>query len=115
MKKSETAYEKGRRYEHKIKRMYEADGCFVMRSAGSHGPADLVVIGPQGVGLVQVKSTQRLPPPLYVEDRIALAETVEALRPYVPGLWARLHVWVEPHRAWQVWSYEPLCVWRDTR
>lgn len=39
-------YLKGRRYEYKIKKELEKEGWLVIRSAGSHGPVDLVAIHP---------------------------------------------------------------------
>jgi Holliday junction resolvase len=39
-------YLSGRRKEYKIKRQLELEGWYVLRSAGSHGFADLVAISP---------------------------------------------------------------------
>ena len=38
----------------------EAQGYFVVRSAGSHGPCDLVALGPAGISLVQCKLDGKL-------------------------------------------------------
>jgi len=46
---------KGTRAERELKKKFEADGCYVMRSAGSHGPFDLAVFYPDRIRLVQVK------------------------------------------------------------
>jgi Holliday junction resolvase len=35
-------YDRGRRFEYRIARLYRDQGWFVFRSAGSHSPADLV-------------------------------------------------------------------------
>ncbi len=35
-------YDRGRRFEYRIARLYREQGWFVFRSAGSHSPADLV-------------------------------------------------------------------------
>lgn len=52
-------YEKGRRFEYERAAHYRAKGCEVMRTAGSHGLFDLVVITARGqVELVQCKVTQ---------------------------------------------------------
>lgn len=37
-------YQKGVTFEHQVKKHFENDGWFVVRSAGSHSPADLVCI-----------------------------------------------------------------------
>lgn len=37
-------YAKGARFERTVKADLETMGCFVVRAAGSHGPADLVVL-----------------------------------------------------------------------
>jgi Holliday junction resolvase len=37
-------YQSGRRKEYKIKKQLEESGCIVLRTAGSHGFADLVAI-----------------------------------------------------------------------
>ena len=39
-----TNYSNGANFERKIKKQYEDDGWFVVRSAGSKGPVDLVAI-----------------------------------------------------------------------
>jgi Holliday junction resolvase len=49
-------YESGRRFEYKIAKELRAEGHVVMRTAGSHGPFDLICITPEGdVGLIQCK------------------------------------------------------------
>lgn len=52
-----TKYQKGARREYAIKSKLEKKGYFVMRSAGSHGPADLIAIHPMKnkVKLIQSK------------------------------------------------------------
>lgn len=51
-----TNYTRGAAYEYAVKRELERQGCFVVRSAGSHGPADLVALTPDGkVLLIQCK------------------------------------------------------------
>jgi len=37
-------YQKGYRFENRVKKFYEGLGYFVVRSAGSHSPADLIAI-----------------------------------------------------------------------
>lgn len=47
---------KGRRLEYRARDILERAGYLVVRSAGSHGPFDLVAISSLGVRLVQVKA-----------------------------------------------------------
>lgn len=46
-KRKATNYERGRNYEYRCKKKLEADGWTVLRTAGSHGAADLVCYLPQ--------------------------------------------------------------------
>lgn len=49
-------YQSGRNFEYRVKRYFETQGYFVVRSAGSKGIADLIAISPDGtVSLVQCK------------------------------------------------------------
>jgi len=50
-------YRKGANYEYKLKREFEKEGdtILVIRSAGSHGPVDLVVFKNDSILLVQAK------------------------------------------------------------
>lgn len=50
-------YHKGRYFEYKVKKLYESDGWFVIRAAGSKGVADLVAIAKDGkeVHFIQCK------------------------------------------------------------
>ena len=48
-------YDRGTRLEYKIKAFLEAEGYYVMRAAGSHGPADLIAIGGETCLAIQVK------------------------------------------------------------
>ena len=51
-------YEKGRRFEYERAAHHRARGCKVLRTAGSHGDFDLVVVTPNGhVEFVQCKVT----------------------------------------------------------
>ena len=50
---------KGRRAEHRARRLLEADGYTVTRAAGSKGVADLVAWNAAGFRLVSVKSGGR--------------------------------------------------------
>lgn len=53
-----THYSRGRAYEYKAKQELEREGYTVIRSAGSHGPYDLIAFkGPQPVRCIQIKRT----------------------------------------------------------
>lgn len=47
---------KGRRLEYRARDILERASYLVIRSAGSHGPFDLVALSPLGVRLIQVKA-----------------------------------------------------------
>lgn len=55
-------YNKGRSFEYRVKKMYEAAGWFVIRAAGSKGVADLVAIAPEGkeIHFIQCKKHGRI-------------------------------------------------------
>lgn len=50
-----TNYERGRQYEYKTMRFYEAMGYVCTRTAGSHGPWDVVCVSGGSIVLAQVK------------------------------------------------------------
>ena len=50
-----TNYEAGRRFEYKRMKVWRANGAVVMRTAGSHGPFDLIAICDGEVVLIQCK------------------------------------------------------------
>ena len=49
-------YDKGARQENQLKKIKEAEGAYVIRSAGSKGLFDLVAIFPDWIELIQVKT-----------------------------------------------------------
>ena len=49
-------YDKGARQENQLKKIKEAEGAYVMRSAGSHGVFDIIAVYPDRVELIQVKT-----------------------------------------------------------
>ena len=51
-------YQAGVRFERARKKVWEQDGNVVLRTAGSHGPFDLVAIGEDRVRLIQCKRVQ---------------------------------------------------------
>lgn len=56
-----TLYNQGRHFEYRVRDLFEESDYFVVRSAGSHGQADLVAIPKDGTRplLVQCKHTKR--------------------------------------------------------
>lgn len=48
-------YERGRRGEYELKKSFEKKGFTVLRTAGSHGCADLIVFNDRNFYLIQVK------------------------------------------------------------
>src|SRR5262245_57930602 len=52
-------YRKGRRLEHRARKLLEDAGFSVVRAAGSKGPADLVAFDAIGFRLISVKSAGR--------------------------------------------------------
>lgn len=48
-------YRRGADFERKLKKEYEAEGALVVRSAGSKGPIDLVVVGAGFIWFIQCK------------------------------------------------------------
>ena len=55
VKKKIRIYEKGIRFERRCKKKLELEGYTVIRSAGSHGPFDLVAFNHHDIRLIQVK------------------------------------------------------------
>jgi len=54
-------YIRGRRFEHRVKRLLEERGYIVVRSAGSKGPFDLVALRFGEILLIQCKLDGNLP------------------------------------------------------
>ena len=52
-------YQKGRRWEWKVKKKWEREGFLVYRSAGSKGAADLIAIKDGQAYLIQVQVSNR--------------------------------------------------------
>ncbi len=53
-------YLRGRRFEYAAKKYLEDKGWIVMRTAGSHGPFDIIAIKDGRILLLQLKKWQRL-------------------------------------------------------
>lgn len=58
-----TQYERGANFERRVKRWLEGQGYFVIRSAGSKGPVDLVAVSAYETVLVQCKRGGRISQP----------------------------------------------------
>jgi hypothetical protein len=65
------------RYEYEAKHMLEREGWAVTRSAGSHGPIDLIAMNAEHVMLIQVKSAADVESSATLS---VLVHAVEALR-----------------------------------
>jgi Holliday junction resolvase len=85
-------YRKGARYEYYVKQLLEERGYLVVRTAGSHGPFDLIAIdkGKREILLVQVTKRKHLPAQLK-RELASLAGTY-VVRPivYQLGEWIDL-------------------------
>lgn len=79
-----TNYERGRQYEYKSMRVLAAAGHEVSRTAGSHGPFDVLGISANGLILVQVKFNCR-PTPAELEQF--------KLLPVPPNCQKLIHIW----------------------
>ena len=69
---SRHAYRKGADFERELKRRMETEGWFVVRSAGSKTPVDIVAIRSGFVRLIQCKNTGRAFPKADREKLIAV-------------------------------------------
>lgn len=54
-----TNYQKGRSKEYRLKKKYEMEGFIVLRTAGSHGFADLIAIHPLKKEIFFIQSKPR--------------------------------------------------------
>ena len=81
-----TPYQRGARLEYRARDVLRQQGYVVVRSAGSHGPADLIALNRREILLVQVK---------------------HAGQPLRPALNALASLPTPPHTRKQVWVYEP--------
>lgn len=88
-------YLRGVRYERKLKKEYEAAGWTALRTAGSHGVADLIVISQGGdVEFIQAK---------VVKTKAQAARLAKQFKPFLPttnyvgdpvSYEQALHIWV---------------------
>lgn len=73
-----TNYHRGAEREHYIKKKLEKQGYFVIRSAGSHSPVDLVAIKKGEVRLIQSRKRKYLRP--FERKRIEEVEKVTGIK-----------------------------------
>ena len=70
-----TQYDKGRRFEYRVKKHYEEYGWTVFRTAGSHSQADLIAMRAGEVQLIQCRTNGYLLP----IERIGFLEVAKEL------------------------------------
>jgi len=83
-------YQRGAQREWELARRLRQQGYTVVRSAGSHGPADLVAWNGEVVRFIQVKADRA--------DALAAAEELKAMA-WPPA--SRVEVWWGAGRTWQ--------------
>ena len=88
------SYVRGRRAEYEAMEHLVMQGFQVARMAGSHGPFDLVAIGPQTVKLVQVKSGEL--------DAFELRRARERLAPIPAPACVVKELWLRVRGGWQI-------------
>jgi hypothetical protein len=77
-------YKKGRKKEYKIKKLLEKEGYIVLRSAGSHGFADLVAVRkPKEREVREIKFIQCKPENFRESERKKLLKEYEWLDGYI--------------------------------
>jgi Holliday junction resolvase len=81
-------YNRGRRFEYRIARLYREQGWFVFRSAGSHSPADLVCAKAGEIIAIQCQ-TDKYFAPAKVEQLVELARE---------NNWRAMLYWTEKHK-----------------
>jgi len=70
-------YERGYRFEREIvKQEKDAGALFVTRGAGSHG-SDIVSVYARGVYIIEAKTTEESPPPLYRDEMWKIARLAD--------------------------------------
>lgn len=72
-----TNYRRGREREYRTQRILESAGYETIRTAGSHGPVDVIAFGvPSSVRFVQVKSGSGRISPQGLEALLAIRDTL---------------------------------------
>lgn len=92
-------YVRGRRFEYTRKKAWEAQGCICVRTAGSHGPWDIIAVKPGfGVFLIQCKSVQT-----HAQATRIIADFTQN-PPLQEGKYAQgIEVWVKDTRKLESW------------
>ena len=92
--KSKVPYATGYRAEREAFKMLEQDGYIAFRSAGSHGPFDIIGIGSVDIRLIQLKVIS------FNEKRI-FKKTRQEIKSLVCPFSCKKELWVyEKHRGW---------------
>jgi Holliday junction resolvase len=85
-------YKKGARYEYYVKQLLEEKGYLVVRTAGSHGPFDLIAIDRKRGEILLVQVTLRESVPAELKRELASLAGTYAVKPvvYRRGEWIDL-------------------------
>ena len=85
-------YRKGARYEYYVKRLLEEKGYLVVRTAGSHGPFDLIALDTEKREILLVQVTKRKSLPAELKRKLASLAGTYAVKPivYQLGEWIDL-------------------------
>jgi len=107
-----TNYSNGSAHERRTKEKLEADGYYVIKSAGSRGVADLVAIKRDQILLVQGKLSSRLDPKDW-NQLLTVADEIGALA-IVVGRGQKMHRITGPKdgrggkQPWEPWTTDDL-------
>ncbi len=103
-------YLAGRRFEWKVRKVLEAQGWTVMRTAGSKGPVDLIAVQPGRVQFVQCKNRTPTKRELESAKRFAAIATVGTVVMAWPPARGMISMeWVQPDGA--VTGPDPVKKW----
>jgi Holliday junction resolvase len=89
---SRSPYRKGARYEYYVKQKLEEKGYLVVRTAGSHGPFDLIALDIEKREILLVQVTKRKSLPTELKRKLASLAGTYVVRPivYQLGEWIDL-------------------------
>ena len=87
-----TNYRRGVETERKIMAILEEAGYVAVRTAGSHGPVDVIGIGPTGVRCIQAKRSKE--PTGWESEFEQAMDTLREL-PKIPSVSYECWVWVD--------------------
>ena len=85
-------YKRGARYEYYVKQLLEEKGYLVVRTAGSHGPFDLIAIDKEKREILLVQVTRRKYLSAELKESLASLAGTYAVKPvvYQLGRWIDL-------------------------